>query len=142
MLHVSGEPTAFPASHHVLCPDCLDLIAPGAHKTDEHRARADYDLQRKYDLDITEWENRFIRQHGCCAICGRAESRTRGASPITLAVDHNHATGAVRDLLCGACNTAIGLLGEDPDRLFAAIKYLHLHNGVGRGDEKDSAPDA
>ena len=39
-------------------------------------------------------------------------------------VDHRHAFGLVRDLLCGLCNRGIGKVGEDPQPLLAAIDYL------------------
>jgi hypothetical protein len=44
-----------------------------------------------------------------------------------LCVDHDHRSGAVRGLLCNACNTALGLLGEQPDRFREAAKYLESH---------------
>lgn len=58
-----------------------------------------------------------------CAICDRrpypAGSR--------LVVDHDHATGTVRGLLCGPCNSALGLMGDKPERLFTAARYLSHH---------------
>lgn len=39
-------------------------------------------------------------------------------------IDHNHTTGAVRGLLCHACNVALGFMGDDPARLRAAADYL------------------
>jgi hypothetical protein len=30
-------------------------------------------------------------------------------------------------LLCSACNTGLGLFGENPVRLRAALKYLRIH---------------
>jgi hypothetical protein len=56
-------------------------------------------------------------QQGLCLIC-------RGFYGLKLHVDHDHATGNVRGLLCGNCNTALGLLGEAPDRFAAAVAYL------------------
>lgn len=52
-----------------------------------------------------------------CDSCGEVRSR--------MAVDHCHDTGAVRGLLCSNCNTALGLLGEDPDRILDLLAYLN-----------------
>jgi hypothetical protein len=46
-----------------------------------------------------------------------------------LAVDHNHKTNAVRELLCHACNVLIGYARENPQILRAACEYLERHNG-------------
>jgi hypothetical protein len=39
-------------------------------------------------------------------------------------VDHDHSTGAVRGLLCGACNKAIGLLKDNPQLARSIASYL------------------
>jgi hypothetical protein len=44
-----------------------------------------------------------------------------------LVPDHNHRTNAIRRLLCGLCNTAIEMAGEDPDRLRRMAAYLEQH---------------
>lgn len=60
-------------------------------------------------------------QGGVCAICKGPETKPNAKY---LAVDHDHATGAVRGLLCNNCNRAIGLLGDDAERLIAGADYL------------------
>ena len=46
---------------------------------------------------------------------------------MKLCVDHNHATGKVRKLLCHDCNTMIGKAKEDIQILESAINYLKKH---------------
>lgn len=54
-----------------------------------------------------------------CHICGEACKTGR-----RLAVDHCHSTGRVRGVLCANCNRAIGLFGDDAERLKKAFEYL------------------
>lgn len=62
-------------------------------------------------------------QEGCCAVCGAGGK---------LVVDHSHVTGAVRGLLCSACNTGLGLFKDSPVRLRNAIEYLKNPPALGR----------
>jgi hypothetical protein len=56
-------------------------------------------------------------QGGGCAICGATPKSRR------LNVDHDHKTGAVRGLLCHACNRFL-LPRWTPERLRVAANYV------------------
>ena len=56
-----------------------------------------------------------------CAICGRAWGNTRDRQAV---IDHDHTTGKIRGVICGACNIGIGHFDDDPARLVRAAAYL------------------
>eukprot|EP01039_Chlorochromonas_danica_P007000 gene7000-7743_t len=49
-------------------------------------------------------------------------------------VDHNHATGAVRGILCMNCNTSIGKMKDNPSFLVQAATYLIKADGFRESD--------
>ena len=59
----------------------------------------------------------LLDQDSRCAICRNKWKRK-------LYVDHCHQTNRVRGLLCGPCNTAIGLLGDNLEGVLRAVEYL------------------
>lgn len=80
-----------------------------------------YNLRRtlaRLGSGLTEYEAILASQNGRCGICGNGPGGTR------LHVDHDHQTLCIRGLLCGRCNTGIGLLRDEPAILWNAIKYL------------------
>lgn len=62
---------------------------------------------------------------GKCAVCGVSEVECN----MRLAMDHCHKTGFFRGWLCVACNTAIGMLKDDPELLLRAVEYLENAKG-------------
>lgn len=89
-------------------------------------ARRKVDYKRKFGITLDEYNQMLKDQNGVCAICGLVETSKdhRTQEVRGLAVDHDHSTGMVRGLLCTRCNTAIGLLSDDPKLLLKAISYL------------------
>jgi hypothetical protein len=77
-------------------------------------------MRRAYGIGQAEFDALLQSQGGRCAIC-RGGPNGPGKR---LHVDHCHSGNGVRGLLCGKCNTAIGLLDDDPDRAEAVAAYL------------------
>jgi len=75
------------------------------------------DRKSKYGITSEEYAAFVEQQNGVCAICEQPDRR--------IGVDHDHATGKVRGLLCNHCNRALGSFGDDPERLAQAIRYLN-----------------
>lgn len=90
------------------------------------RARA---LERQYGLTPQEYRARLEEQGGRCAICGATDPKTPRGS---FCVDHDHATGKVRELLCLPCNTALGGFRDNVASMRAAIAYLERHAAASR----------
>ena len=94
-----------------------------------------YGLARNYNMTLTQYAKMFSEQNGRCAICDREETaripgRKTAKSDIgirDLCVDHDHETGAVRQLLCNACNHMLGHAGDEARRLRAAADYIEFH---------------
>jgi hypothetical protein len=58
-------------------------------------------LRRIYGLSVDQHSALLAAQNGKCAVCEKAPAKR------TLCVDHNHATGEVRGLVCIGCNLLI-----------------------------------
>jgi len=89
-------------------------------------ASAGWRLKHKFGLTLGEFFALVTAQNGECAICKKGiavYSRGRG-NPGAACIDHDHATGKVRGVLCHACNTALGLFADNAERLEAAARYL------------------
>lgn len=94
-----------------------------------------------YGISLEDYDVMLERQNGACAICGRKPNER-------LAVDHCHATGTVRGLLCAKCNSGLAFYQDNPERLLAAIAYLEASSGddtaqlAGADKATDAAPPA
>lgn len=91
----------------------------------------DGNIRRNYlGMNSMDCYNKMLdKQKGLCAICLQPSSQKSNNKKTikSLAVDHDHITGHVRELLCGACNSMLGYANDSIDRLNDAINYLKKH---------------
>lgn len=86
-----------------------------------------WQLQRKYGIDLSGFDALWIAQRGLCGVCGvhlTMPSMRKGQSPTSASVDHNHHTGNIRGLLCNRCNMALGLLEDSEKLLKRALSWV------------------
>lgn len=82
----------------------------------------------KYGLTRITYREMLDAQGGTCALC----QGPQWGSASRFAVDHDHdccpgtntCGKCVRGLLCNACNSALGMMQDDPARLRAAADYI------------------
>lgn len=114
--------------------DAGDKYAKSEKGRDQQkRARAKYNtrrrdvvLQNMYGISLEEYNNLYLLQGECCAICKKHQKNFTK----NLFVDHCHVTGQVRGLLCHKCNSGLGLFEDSLTYLETAIKYLTLKDNT------------
>ena len=75
-------------------------------------------LKRRYGITATDFDSLLASQGGVCAICAEPPGER------TFYVDHCHASGKVRGVLCPRCNTLAGVF-DNARGLFPAVeRYL------------------
>lgn len=79
---------------------------------------------KQYGLTEEQYDAMVVAQEGRCAICRCAEPGGNGGKHWHI--DHDHATGRVRGVLCSECNTGLGKFKDDPNLLEAAVRYLTI----------------
>jgi hypothetical protein len=80
----------------------------------KHRQRS---AAARYGITVPEYLALIESRSGVCDACGLVSAKT-------LHIDHCHATGKIRGVLCHNCNTALGNVKDDPRRLRSLIDYL------------------
>ena len=107
------------------CKVCVSIYNADKYKENyDPIVSRERNIKNKYNISLEEYNILFEKQKGFCAICYRHQTEFKRR----LAVDHSHSTGEVRSLLCNNCNTALGLMNEDVNRLQSAINYLRNKN--------------
>ena len=70
----------------------------------------------RYGITVHQYKKMHEQQNNKCAICEETCDK--------LHIDHDHATGKVRQLLCSYCNRGLGNFRETPSLLQKAVEYL------------------
>jgi len=112
------------------CRDCWNDWRAENRRDNPQRTRKEnreYNVRRYRGMTEALFNKMFIEQQGRCGVCNEPMLPT-GRGLESAHIDHDHATGKIRELLHGRCNTGIGLLREDVDTLFGATAYLLKHS--------------
>lgn len=116
--------------YRLLCKECLRerrrewsraWRAKHPEKNLEHIRRASFKYH--YGISLEAARAIYDAQGGKCALCVKSipfDGRQR-------AIDHDHATGRVRGILCGTCNRILGHIEKLDVSLNAWVRRLHAY---------------
>lgn len=96
-----------------------------AYRASGRRAEVDRrsHLKRTFGITPEDYDGMLAAQGGGCGICGKPPR-----DDISLHVDHDHGSGAIRGLLCFDCNAGLGKFRERDDLLLRAAAYVIDHD--------------
>jgi hypothetical protein len=123
-LQAEFSPSQYAVGNGGQCSDCWRVYT--THWTKENKERRSavsrksrsVRLLRKYQAYTDDFDQIVADQGGVCRACGGLPG-VKG-----LHIDHDHATGLFRGLLCHLCNLALGSFDDDVDRMARAIAYV------------------
>jgi hypothetical protein len=84
-------------------------------------------LEKKYNLEPGGYEKMLEQQDNKCGICMIQFDVYKAAHNRSFAVDHCHATGKTRGLLCHGCNLSLGYMQDSTTSISNSIQYLNQH---------------
>lgn len=105
------------------CKPCKKIRISQFYKLNPEKDRSYYLTQafktRYRRIDRAIYNKMYEEQQGLCKICNKTCDKYK-----VLCIDHDHATGYLRGLLCNHCNLALGHFKDNPDVIKAALDYL------------------
>jgi Autographiviridae endonuclease VII len=111
------------------CKDCSNKRQRVYHKAyirkvanGDPKWYRDKNLRSLYGISLEQFTAILESQGGTCAICS---GPPMGSG--TYHVDHDHATGQIRGLLCHKCNVSLGMVQDSVEHLQKLIDYLSKH---------------
>jgi len=135
-LSITGRNRGAKAKQKYCCSECkgraasrrLPFIKSRARGYRSPHSRREYTLRSKYGLTFEKFQEMIFYQEGKCTICGRHQDEIAGKHP--LVVDHDHANGKVRALVCNRCNTLVGYIENHGGLLDKARAYIERHKTI------------
>ncbi len=121
--------------HHAsgMCVGCYNAKYQAANREGARQRSAEFRLavpwasrkgdsnHRRYGVSAVRFEEMHESQGGLCLICHSPE-----LSKPVLCIDHDHATGKIRGLLCIRCNAGLGQFRDNPAIMRAAAIYIEV----------------
>ena len=101
-----------------LCKPCNSKASSEWNKNNPEKFKLSLRVS-KYKISKKQFQEMLDLQGNKCKICESDLKPGRGTH-----IDHDHATGNVRGVLCNYCNLALGHAKDDPKILQAMIDYL------------------
>ena len=84
-----------------------------------------YAKKKEYGITENDYKNILISQNNKCGICKLdLNIPIKKTGQAYTNIDHDHASGKIRGILCPKCNRALGLLKDNSDIIKNAIKWL------------------
>ncbi len=110
-----------PRGYEYMCMKCHYAI-----NVKNKKKRKLYFIQYYRDWNRGERQRRLVEVGGenmnNCMICGKEFENGKEKH-----IDHCHATGKTRGILCRGCNVGLGNFKDDEGLMLKAIAYLRLH---------------
>jgi hypothetical protein len=129
--------------YNTMCKSCHKLYVKGHYKNNiktykekakiwsnnypEKRRKIVLKSQRRIHgnyVSENDFQTMLLSQNNKCAICNSEFLTTRHTN-----VDHDHATGKIRALLCSGCNKGLGFFKDSIKNCKSAAKYLKKFGG-------------
>lgn len=88
-------------------------------------------VKRLYGVTYEHVVQTLANQFGRCAnigCCKEISLETQGMRSNRAVIDHNHTTGKFRALLCITCNTTLGILETQTEKVLGLMDYMRKHN--------------
>jgi hypothetical protein len=118
-----GNKAASPDGFNTWCRACANDRSRVWYCDNTERANTNTRAWRLRQRGFTAYElaYRMNEQDNKCVVC---LSRFHSSGKRTPVIDHDHATGHTRGIICTLCNTAIGQLGDNETGLQRALEYV------------------